>query len=707
MDQSSSSYPGNGSLPVEVRDRVLSTYEQSVALATEGRNDEAIAGCELILSMDPAFAPASKLLAKLSGASSGSAQTANLDAGSLAEARRALEARDFQRAIEISNAMLRADLTNQEAQDVGREAQERLEAGPFVEQFLTRAQNHIASGNFSGARTEIEKARALDRDHPRIAQIEARMPKSSPAPREPEPGPAIADFGASDSPFQFDFGSETGTSATDASFVLDEPADSRRTAQASDFGFSFEEDAAQSAVPSEASAPLPGEAQTFDFTTASVGTTSEDRAAIDDLLREGDTAFDEGSYAQATEIWSRIFLIDVTNSHASERIEKARRKQLELDTHVEEILANSIAAFEAKNFQSARSGFEQVLRLDGNQKTAREYLDRLPTEGGGEPDLSTLDFEPPPPMMEPEEDLYAAYGIPVDSSLGEEFSGAESDFKPIMPPDPSRTPAARTPATAAAKPVRRKGGVFLIVGALLLLAVAAWFAWSKFAGGDPDASSDQTTLIISRARALASNERYDQAIDLLSSVGADDPRHEEALALIAELRTKKSAAPTPIGGRPAAEVFQELVNQGRASFMEHDYLAAKAALEKANAIRPLDGEAAAIFQNSVQQVAKLDSAMVLFQEGKYTEAVGLLEGLMEQDPENQNIRQLLENAHFNLGATALREDRLADAIREFDAVLASNPNDDLARRSREIAERYNDQTKDLLFRIYVKYLPLR
>jgi hypothetical protein len=56
---------------------------------------------------------------------------------------------------------------------------------------------------------------------------------------------------------------------------------------------------------------------------------------------------------------------------------------------------------------------------------------------------------------------------------------------------------------------------------------------------------------------------------------------------------------------------------------------------------------------------------------------------------------------------ALQEERTADAMREMDEVLKVNPNDELARRSRELAVRYNGEPKDLLYKIYVKYLPLR
>jgi hypothetical protein len=44
-------------------------------------------------------------------------------------------------------------------------------------------------------------------------------------------------------------------------------------------------------------------------------------------------------------------------------------------------------------------------------------------------------------------------------------------------------------------------------------------------------------------------------------------------------------------------------------------------------------------------------------------------------------------------------------------VLKANPNDELAKRSRDLAARYSAQPKgtpkDLLYKIYVKYLPLR
>ena len=60
-----------------------------------------------------------------------------------------------------------------------------------------------------------------------------------------------------------------------------------------------------------------------------------------------------------------------------------------------------------------------------------------------------------------------------------------------------------------------------------------------------------------------------------------------------------------------------------------------------------------------------------------------------------------------IGAVDLQQEKLDAAAEEFGEVLKIDPNDELAKRSKALAERYNGQPKDLLYKIYVKYLPLR
>src|SRR5947207_838777 len=62
---------------------------------------------------------------------------------------------------------------------LGNEAREKMEAGPFVEQFAKKCEQHIANGNLAAAKGDLEKARSLDPDHPKIKEIEKRVMSAS------------------------------------------------------------------------------------------------------------------------------------------------------------------------------------------------------------------------------------------------------------------------------------------------------------------------------------------------------------------------------------------------------------------------------------------------------------------------------------------------------------------------------------------------
>src|ERR1700674_4352369 len=57
-------YPGNPSLPREVRDKILSTFRHTLNLFKESKIDDCVIGCDFILKMDPRFTPARQLMEK-------------------------------------------------------------------------------------------------------------------------------------------------------------------------------------------------------------------------------------------------------------------------------------------------------------------------------------------------------------------------------------------------------------------------------------------------------------------------------------------------------------------------------------------------------------------------------------------------------------------------------------------------------------------
>lgn len=57
-------YPGNLSLPAEVREKIVSTFRHTLDLFRDGKVEDCLIGCDFILKMDPRFAPARKLQEK-------------------------------------------------------------------------------------------------------------------------------------------------------------------------------------------------------------------------------------------------------------------------------------------------------------------------------------------------------------------------------------------------------------------------------------------------------------------------------------------------------------------------------------------------------------------------------------------------------------------------------------------------------------------
>ncbi|HYK00726.1 MAG TPA: tetratricopeptide repeat protein [Thermoanaerobaculia bacterium] len=695
-----------------VKDRVVSTFQQAIALYHLGRTDEVAAGCTLILQMDPTFDPARKLLDKTRNPAL-PIDVDNLlprdDRSPMQQAREAMAERDFQRVIHLTTEVLTDDLLNDEARILGDDAREKMEAAPFVEQFTRRCDASLGSSNIAAAKMELEKARALDPTHPEVVRLAKAIATRDAGPAPPQAPPP--------------------------SFVIDTPAPpsgaGRSTAQAADFGFAFEEEKpaevsfadfsfdtpaatadspfgggfsfdAPSTAPTPAPAPSSSAPGEFDFTTASVETSADDQKKIAQYLSDGDRAFGAGEYQQAIDLWSRIFLIDVTNDDASERIERAKAKRRELEQKIEPLLSSGITAFDRGDAARARADLSEVLRLDPNNASAHDYLDRLdePTAPTGPSNA----YVAPAPLSDDGLDI----GFFDDD-------GAALSEAPLMPPDPGAAPApaattksgkqkAATKAPAAGRKLPM--GVIAAVLAVLVLGAGGWFVWSRFMN-KPEAEQGAGQAIIARASALASTGKYDQAIALLQDIQPDDPQHDEALVMIADLRAKKNTSAQLVEGVPAEQYYAQRLEAARVAFEAHDYAGAKAAFDQAVRVKPLPPDLKAQYDAAAQQVAKLDAAKALFAERKYTEAISNLQPLLEQDPQNANVQRMIVDAHFNLGASALQEERIPDAIREFDEVLKVNPNDELAKRSRELANRYDGQPKDLLYRIYVKYLPLR
>ena len=725
-------YPGNSALSTAVKDRVLSTFQQTVALFKQGRTEEVVQGCGLILRMDPLFDPAKKLMEKARNP----AAPINVDTlianDPIAEARAAMTARNFQKVVDITTEILTNDLMNEEARVLNESAREKMEAAPFVDQFVKKAEAAIAKGDAAAAKASLDKLKTLDADDTAIARLESGIsnikpaaPKGSssssfivdtPAAGGGRNSAQASDFGftfeeekaAAPTPppqsFSFDspFSTDTGTVPSitpPASFSFDEPSrPAPKPAAPQSTSFSFD---TPPPSPSQFSPPSRGASGDFDFTTASVETSPDDQKKVQEYLSEGDRAFDAGQLQQAIDLWSRIFLIDVTNEQASERIEKAKMRRREVDQKGEALLATGIQAFDRGDRDAARDSFQKLLQIDPHNPTAQEYMEKLSevaTEGGATGFAAPYIAPKPSAASPPPADIWSDDAVTSDALV-----------PPPAAPTAARKPAAKTAPKAAPASAASSGSAMraiVIVVVLAVLAGVGWFGWKKFMA-KPAVDTAATEAVFTSANSLSQKGQYDAAIALLQDVKPNDPQHDKALSMIADLRAKKNQATELVTGRPSDAVYRDSLATGRSAFDARDYDAAKKALDAAARIKPLPPDMKSMYDTASQQVAKLEGAKALFNSQKYQDALTNLQSLAQQDPQNQSIRRMIADSHFNLGAVALQEERLPEAAREFDDVLKIDPSDELAKRSKTLAERYDGQPKDLLYRIYVKYLPMR
>lgn len=431
---------------------------------------------------------------------------------------------------------------------------------------------------------------------------------------------------------------------------------------------------------------------------------------IGQLLAEGQVAFDQEDYQGAIDVWSRIFLIDIDHQEASRRIEQARSLKAEMERKVEEVFHEALGELEAGRLETARTGFQRVLQLHPGHAVAGEYLQRIDRGSpGGLP-------EDMPPPMTPTEGLDLG-GLSLDQSpLQEEI---------LVPPDPGAAPS--PPRPAPAKPSKKTASGprlrFAMISALslLLLVVVGWFLVSNWDRFFPNTGTENTATPpaasanpIDQARKLHEKGKTRMALAQLKRIPDNSPFHAQAVALIAELERAESAPAQ--GQTPASEpeVTSDLAQRRAALIADAgEALAAGRALRARELLRsaadlePLSPDEAAALAGIEEELAPIKTEISLFEDGEWNEVLPSLWRLHETEPDNPDVKRLLIDSYYNLGVRYLQRNQPVEAAKSFDEVLGLEPDDAEAQRHGQLAQAYKVRPPDLLYRIYVKYLPFR
>jgi tetratricopeptide (TPR) repeat protein len=554
-------------------------------------------------------------------------------------------------AAERERSSVMADL---ELQRIVGAAQERMEAEPYVLKFLASARQAFEARQADEMGKMLDKARSLDPSHPGLAELEA----------------------------------------------------------------------SRAALPSF-QIPSPLQATAMPASLAFGGGDSESDRRIRELLDEGQAAFSAGDPQGAIDAWSRIFLIDIDHQEASRRIEAARKLKAENERQVEEIFHDGLARLEASDPAGARQAFQRVLDIQPGYFAAREYLQQL--------DAGTVPVPRPAGSRDPRETPAAESALPRPSDL-EAGAGALKE-EILVPPEPGGQAAAapeRRPVkrTSAARDGGRARRLFLLVGGpvLLIALVGAWFAYQNWdrlfpnsqeeaAAGGPSLSQDP----IARAERLHKAGKTAIALNQLKRLPSTDSHYSQAQKLIAEWGGASAAPLAPAPGAQstsatsgvapvAAPVVPDrrelLLMSAREAFEERMYIKAVHRLEQAEAIAKLDGSDAQLLTDARAHIEPLAKQLSAFRDHEWEYVLQDLWRMREANPGDRDVNQLIIDCYYNLGLRDLQRADTTKAAEKFKEALNLQP-DEAIQRHLLFAQTYQQRPKDLLYKIYVKYLQYR
>jgi tetratricopeptide (TPR) repeat protein len=748
------SYPGNPSLPREVRDKILSTFRHTLNLYKEGKADDCVIGCDFILKMDPRFSPARQLMEKTKNPAAGvdvgaleaivaatptrQERVASVDTDRLlVRAAESLNARDFDAAIATAEQVLKVLPGNQDAGAILEGARHRKNAQPQLEAMRQRAMAALDGGRNAEARAALDKMRMLDPEHPGVALLERRIATpAAPAAQEvgesTNPGLELAEI-----PDMAPADAEPLTPSSDGldhlsldSLSLDEPSPAyvpppRNMGDSMGGPLSFGSDAPADHF---GSAPEPGSPpnlwsegpaeessgtgfgfSTFEepapaaephFSTAAAEPSPQQE--VESLLARGDEAARLGNRQQAIEIWSRIFLIDINNSEAVGRIEAARKEMAEGNRRVAEGLRRGREKFEAGDFTAAREAFLEVLALDESDATARSFLDRIEQE-----------------LARPSAGLDLARKTPASDILAEEMA---ETAEPAIADEPVAVApkAAASAAKGSRRPMDRR--FLLALGGALVLALAVGAYFMLRSGGSkaaPAPAGEGPSL--EHATALFREGKLAETVAELRQISPGHPDYARAQKLLASLTRKggeqpaaasgegapaETAASAPATTGPPPEAVRQREDAEKA-LNEKRYIDALKSFNLAAPAYSQDPSFATLMASASDKVSELTPAVKLYNEGEYETAIPILWRIFQADRANQDARSYLLRSYYNQGIAQLQNGLYAKAAESFGEVIAVDPNDMASARHKKFAERYGKGDLDLMGRIYVRHIQQR
>ena len=727
-----SPYPGSPSLSSEARDKVLQTFRHTLELARSARNEEALLGCDFIMKMDARFQPARRLLEVLRGVAPGTLVDLSpfeLLGGAVAVA-------------EVSTPAAAAPAPSAPVAVRPAAPSAAAPSPPPAPAAPVPFAAPVPAGLDDLAFDDF------DTERPAAAPPAAAAPRPPVQPAPTAPGRKLDELGFGELPdlgAPPSFGAPSINTPAIDSPVFDTPAfdppsldapafgapphETSREAAPSPGGSAFDPPAQDGAAPS---APAEG----FDAPRAtpipSPGVSAAPVAAdprVTQFLKQGDEAMGRGRVQEAIDLWSRVFLIDLSNEEASRRIDSARESQAEIGRRIDILLSEGIQLFDAGDLASARHKFLDVLAVSETDATARSYLTQIESSfaaQGPSTDAVSDPFGRSPDYMKDELEPTRSSAFASDEDMG--FGSASSEGKESPSGFLQDQLESHELAEHLEPAAQRKGNVdiriVLAAGVLLLAAIGGGAYYFLAKGSSRPAPASSTVArpqppaqpasespapegghAVAQAQLLFEQGKVEEARTILSAIPDSDPRYPEALALIEKLKT--TAPPSVAVRNQNAASLDELRISGLVAVKASRFIDAVKALDPVVKARPEDTESVQGLRKAREQVSAMGSAVRAFNEQDYESAIKLLWALRKSDPKNQDVEEFLSKSYFDDAIQNLQAGNTGKATQSFQEAVQIRPNDTEAQRHLKFCRKYSKGMTDLVSRIYVKHLTPR
>ncbi len=446
----------------------------------------------------------------------------------------------------------------------------------------------------------------------------------------------------------------------------------------------------------------------------------EDLRRISVVLDEGQREFDAGHFQEAISVWSRVFVIDRSNTEAGLRIDRAKASLEQRTRDVDELYYKAVDAHDANRIEEAVDLFKRVLELTPHPE-ARAYLDEITAKAkGGAPPVQEFAIEPPePPRPRHQEETAAMF--PGDSVPLADVDGIVRRPALLKPGGASSGRSATQEFIDRPLGTKRgeaQGGGLrkLLIGATLAIVfgAAGFSAWLWFGSRTGEIAEAEATPAEPprppREKAPLPDAPPSDKGGSIEVVPGAAPKPGETPAEDPVAPPMPDAAPKPVDTVQAGLLAEE----GRAHYEQGRWAEAALVLKKARDLNPTDFTTKDLLDKVMVHLEKqahfeqeMQLAGTYFSELDFASALHKFYRLHQERPDMRVLEACIRNSWFNWGVTLLQAGAVVEAAEKFDEVLLLRPGDREAAGARELARRYNKRPRDASYNAFVGGLTMR